>query len=268
MVSSSRGFLLALVNRTDDLDLIHTRNSGFLGLAFPSLATPPRSEGTILDNIFSQLSGPNRFFAFKLGRYDSQTGISSSSSFTIGEFDPLITNDATHMSWFPVFRAYGSPYDFWKLKIRGITINSQPLPLSHSIVHGVNAPIGILDSGTTLILGPRHDVGLFWNAVGTGNSVRYNQQSQAWQVRCNRAVDVRIKLGEMENANDFALHPVDIAWGDSGEGWCLGGLQASDKVRMLLDARCCTYYLRQLKDGDWILGNVFLRVRLFRCSGP
>lgn len=234
----------ALANRTDHLDLVHTRNSGFLGLAFPSLSALQQSTGgtTVLDNIFAQLSDSNRFFAFKLGRY-SQTGISSSSSFTIGELDPLIVNDVSQMLFFPVFRTRDSPYDFWKLPIQAITINSQPLPLSRTAIRGADAPIGILDSGTTLILGPSNDVEAFWNAVGTGNTVRYIPQSQIWQVRCNRAVDVRIEFGKGGHTNDFALHPEDIVWeeSNSSDGWCIGGLQATDKVAALwrLDPRRC-----------------------------
>ncbi|KAL4074628.1 aspartic peptidase domain-containing protein [Scleroderma yunnanense] len=232
----------ALANRTDNLDLVHTKNSGILGLAFPSLVS---IEGTtVLDNVFDQLSSATRFFAFKLGRYNSRTGISSTSSFTIGGLDPLISSDASQMAFFPVFRTHDGPYDFWKLPIRAITINSQPLPLSHTVVPGADTPIGVLDTGTTLILGPSNDIEVFWNAVGTGNSVRYNQQSQIWEVRCNRAIDIRIKLGDGDSTKEFALHPEDIIWDQNSgdDGWCTGGLQAS-----------------KVNSGDWILGDAFLR---------
>jgi hypothetical protein len=145
-----------------------------------------------------------------------------------------LANDTNQFAFTPVFASTRNEYDFWKLPLQEITINSQILPLSRSLIRGAPSPIAVLDSGTTLILGPTEDVNAFWNAIGTGRSTRFNQQTQTWQVKCERAVDVRIKLGNPDNAKDYPLHPEDISWTEdrTWDGWCTGGIQANNAVRM------------------------------------
>ncbi|KIJ17249.1 hypothetical protein PAXINDRAFT_162166 [Paxillus involutus ATCC 200175] len=239
----------ALANGTSGLDLKDNGNSGILGLSFPPAASIQPTWGTtVLDNLFSHLDESNRFFAFKLGRNVSDPN-ATDSSFTIGELDPLIitntTGTTTQPTYFPVFQTTASPYDYWKLPILNVTINAIQLPLSRSLVRGAPSPIGVLDTGTTLILGPTVDVEAFWGVVGTGGSARYNSQTKLWEVRCDRGVDVRITLGQGEGAWEYAVHPEDISWAEGGErdGWCTGGMQANDRVN----------------SGDWLLGDVFLR---------
>ncbi|KAG6334552.1 hypothetical protein ID866_4528, partial [Astraeus odoratus] len=236
----------AVAKHTNELYLNHTNSSGVLGLSFPSVAAIPSKWGvTVLQTLFGQLSESHRFFAFNLGRVSPLPDLSRHPSFTVGDLDPSVTNDTSQMSFFPVFRSYDTPYDFWKVPIYAITLNSFTLPLSPSRVPGAKYPIGLLDTGTTFMIGPSADVEAFWNAVGTGDSVRYNAEVQLWQVRCNRAVDVRVKLSKGRDATEFAIHPADISWdGDSQlHDWCDGGLQAGDAM----------------SSSDWILGDTFLR---------
>ncbi|KAG9318343.1 aspartic peptidase domain-containing protein [Chiua virens] len=240
----------ALANKTNDLFLATTGNSGILGLSFPPAAAIRSTVGTtLLDNLFSHLSESDRFFAFKLGR-NSTLGdpIIATSSFTIGKLDPSVVdpvNGMAELAYFPVFKSPSGSYDYWKFPIQSLTINGSPLPLSTSLVVNAPAPIGILDTGTTLILGPTPDVNAFWESVGTGGSTRYNMQTNLWEVRCNRAVDVRFVFGEGDDQTEYAVHPEDISWaeGKSKDGWCMGGVQINDGVN----------------SGDWLLGDVFLR---------
>jgi hypothetical protein len=191
---------------------------------------------TVLDNIFSHLGESNRFFAFKLGRKSNLSDPSATnSSFTIGKLDPSIvdtSNGTDQITYFPVFKTHSSPYDYWKLPILNLTINGLFLPLSSSLVPGAPSPIGVLDTGTTLILGPTLDVKAFWDSVGTGGSTRYNAQSNLWEVRCDRAVDVRFAFGQGDEGREYAVHPEDISWamGGQGDGWCMGGVQVNDGV--------------------------------------
>ncbi|OAX40039.1 acid protease [Rhizopogon vinicolor AM-OR11-026] len=238
--------MLALANQTSGLGLSSNGNSGILGLAFPLATSIPLTSGTpVLNNLFAHLDDQHRFFAFKLGRNESRDVSYSDSSITVGGLDSSLTNDTSQFVFTPVFASAREEYDFWKLPIQEITINSQILPLSSSLIRGAPSPIAVLDTGTTLILGPTEDVDAFWNAIGTGASTRFNQQTQTWQVRCERAVDVRITLGNSDNARDYPLHPEDVNWAEDGarDGWCTGGIQANDAVT----------------SGDWILGDVFLR---------
>lgn len=236
----------ALANQTSGLGLSNTGNSGILGLSFPPTASIPLTSGTpILDNLFAHFDDQHRFFAFKLGRNESRDISYSDSSLTIGDLDSTLTNDTSQFVFTPVFASTPDEYDFWKLPIQHITINGEVLPLSRSLVRGAPSPIAVLDTGTTLILGPTGDVDAFWYAIGTGGSTKYDQQTQTWQVRCERAVDVRIKLGNSDTAKEYPLHPEDISWaeGETQDGWCTGGIQANNGV----------------DSGDWLLGAVFLR---------
>ncbi|KIK45844.1 hypothetical protein CY34DRAFT_488303 [Suillus luteus UH-Slu-Lm8-n1] len=236
----------ALANQTSGLGLSVTGNSGILGLSFPLAASIPLTSGRpILDNLFTHFDDQHRFFAFKLGRNESQDISHSDSSLTIGELDSSLTNDMSQFVFTPVFASTPGEYDFWKLPMQQITIDAQVLPLTRSLVHGAPSPIAVLDTGTTLILGPAGDVNAFWYAIGTGGSTKYNQQTQTWQVRCDRAVDVRIKLGNSDTAKEYPLHPADVSWGEgkTQDGWCTGGIQANNGV----------------DSGDWLLGAVFLR---------
>ncbi|KAG1759033.1 aspartic peptidase domain-containing protein [Suillus occidentalis] len=205
----------ALANQTSGLGLSVTGNSGILGLSFPLAASIPLTSGRpILDNLFTHFDDQHRFFAFKLGRNESQDISHSDSSLTIGELDSSLTNDISQFVFTPVFASTPGEYDFWKLPMQQITIDAQP------------SPIAVLDTGTTLILGPTGDV-------------------EMRSVRCDRAVDVRIKLGNSDTAKEYPLHPADISWGEgkTQDGWCTGGIQANNGV----------------DSGDWLLGAVFLR---------
>ncbi|KAH7929775.1 acid protease [Leucogyrophana mollusca] len=236
----------ALATQTDGLGLADTGNSGILGLSFSLTASiSPSSGTTILENLFSHFDDAHRYFAYKLGRNETHDASRADSSFTIGELDSNILNDTNKLAFTPVYSATKDAYDYWKLQIQALTIDSYPLPMSRSLVQGSNAPIAVLDTGTTLILGPSTDVNAFWAAVGTGGSARYNQDSQLWEVRCERAVDVRFVLGNKDDAREYALHPEDISWaeGQRVDGWCTGGIQVNDGVN----------------SGDWLLGDVFLR---------
>jgi hypothetical protein len=230
------------------MDLGDTGNSGILGLAFPSQAAIPGTAGaSLLINLFSSVPprddhGP--FFAFKLGRstntsQDSSAGV---SSFTIGGLDEDVVGKdgllGKGFSYFNVSKAgtrHASGYDFWKLLLCSITIDAVPIPrLSDSLVPNSPSkfPIAVLDSGTTLILGPSRDVKMLWDAIG---SSRLNENG-LWEVRCERGVVVRLVLGDgvdcSVEGNEYALHPGDVNWKEGGEkdGWCMGGIQANDKV--------------------------------------
>ena len=179
----------------------------------------------------------DRFFAFKLGRTNNQSDPSVvSSSVTFGQLDSSIvvaSNGTNQLTYFPVFQTFSSPYDYWKLPIFNLTIDGLLLPLSPSLVPGASSPIAILDTGTTLILGPTQDVNAFWNSIGTGGSTRYDARMNLWEVRCDRAVDVRFALGQGDGSREYAVHPEDISWaeGRQKDGWCMGGVQINDGVR-------------------------------------
>jgi len=251
-----------LANETVGLGLSNTGNSGILGLSFPMTASIPATSGrTLVENIFANLDDYHRFFAYKLGRNESQnqnanSSNASASSFTIGQLDPVIANDTSGFQYTPVVTFGPNTYDFWKLPLQGLTMNSKPLPLSRSLMPGSKTPIAALDTGTTLILGPSADVTLFWATIGGNDTVRKNVDSGMWEVKCTRAVTVGFNLGDEGNSKEYTVHPADINWGEtmSSDGWCLGGVQANDGVSML---SVCSANLRLICKSRSILQTGF-----------
>ncbi|KAI0637087.1 acid protease [Trametes polyzona] len=228
--------VFATANATNGLGLHGTGNSGIMGLSFPAEASIPDTTGrTVVENVFSAFNDTSRrFFAFKLGR--DQT----SSSFTIGELDPTFANATDDLAYHPVFPSGRSLYDYWKLPLRSLTVNGTSFALSKSRVDGAPAPIAVLDTGTTLVLGPSQDVARFWESVGGAR-----QTERGWEVPCNRAVVVGMVLGGGDTQKEYIVDPADISWkeGSVGDGWCLGGVQGNDGVY----------------SADWLLGDTFLR---------
>ncbi|KAL0947401.1 hypothetical protein HGRIS_013513 [Hohenbuehelia grisea] len=234
----------ALANKTEGLGLSSTGNSGILGLSFQATASISASTGTtLLENIFASFDESDRFFAFRLGQDDGAA--SSASSFTFGQLDPAIATSTTGFQYTPVSKAGASDYNYWKLPLRGLSLNGTAISLSPSLISSAQEPIAVLDTGTTLILGPTQDVDQFWGLAGQGGGARKNPATSMWEVRCERAMIVEFFLGDEASSRAYALHALDTNWSEGGspDGWCLGGIQGNDGIN----------------SGDWLLGDVFLR---------
>ncbi|THH33866.1 hypothetical protein EUX98_g214 [Antrodiella citrinella] len=233
--------VFGLANSTSGLGLAGTGNSGILGLSFPLEAAIADTAGmTLLENVLASFDDNHRYFAFKLGRDDA------SSSFTLGQIDSTFANSTGEFAFTTVCPTDGSStlgsYDYWKIPIQGLTINSTAFELSPSRVEGAKSPIAVMDTGTTLVLGPSADVKRFYDSIG---GTQQDQATGSWQIRCDRAVSVGFVLGEGNSKREYSVDPADISWMEGGRSgdWCLGGVQANDGV----------------SSGDWLLGDTFLR---------
>lgn len=199
---------------------------------------------TVLQSIFTGLSDP--YFTISLGsRLGNSANANStdpSPSLTLGQIDttshPDINDIYTDFFIIPVSSAGANDYTYWKVPLLYLTINStdsttSKVLLSPSSVHGAQrgSQIAVLDTGTTLILGPSQDVQTFWMGVGS-SATRKDPVSGMWQIRCEKAVIVGLVLGQEESHMEFLLDPADISWaeGGSNDGWCTGGIQANNQV--------------------------------------
>ena len=230
-----------MANETQGLALSSTGNSGILGLSFPFEASIPDTSGTtILENLLSPFNDSDRYFAVKLGR-DGEN-----SSFTIGELDPTVANSPDDITYTAVTPFAHNIYDYWKMPLQYLTINSTTFPLSSSGVPGASAPIAVFDTGTTLILGPSDDVDRFWQSVGASRKT-----DDGWQVRCDRGVSIGFVLGEGAGQKEYVLDPADLSWkqGLRDGDWCFGGVQANDGV-------CVQFTLYVLLRGSCRMPNV------------
>lgn len=216
--------------------------SGIIGFGFPDISSSPSDAGrTFLENLLPNFDNDHQFFAYKLGRADPTGAVmpaaSSISSFTIGQLDSDLASDTTGFTFTNVSSAGSkgqAAYNYWKMSLQSISVNGTSIPLSNSLVENAEEgkPIAVLDSGTTLILGPTFDVANFWASAGT--SARKNNQSGDWEVRCERALQVSFSLGNSGQDQAYSVHPEDISWyggNNTLSGWCLGGVQANDGVR-------------------------------------
>ncbi|KAL0580204.1 hypothetical protein V5O48_001797 [Marasmius crinis-equi] len=233
--------VFGLANDIKDMNLANNGHSGILGLCLPATRSiAPEFGPTVLENIFQHIDNP--YFALKLGSHPGPDD--PSSSLTIGQLDGKYASSLSDLHFIPVSSAGASNYNFWKVPMQGIVTHGMSIPLSPSSVRGVRkGQIAVLDSGTTLMLGPTMDVDAIWKSLGP--AARYNRDVGCWEVRCNKAVDVRIILGPKNNEKEYPVEYDDMNWEDSGdsEGWCMGGIQANDDV----------------DSGDWLLGDTFLR---------
>ncbi|KAJ4488453.1 acid protease [Lentinula aciculospora] len=227
-----------LTNSTQGISFSSEGNSGILGLAFPSESSMPGM--TVLQSLFSGLADP--YFTITFG---SKLDLNSLSSFTLGQLDSSHADDLSDFFSISVSKAGANEYTYWKIPLLYLTINSSRLPLSPSSIQGIQgSQIAVLDTGTTLALGPTRDVRAFWSSVGS--AARNDPATGIWQVRCEKAIIVGFVLGQDSSYKEFLLDPADVSWeGERGSnhGWCLGGIQANDQV----------------DSGDWLLGDVFLR---------
>lgn len=223
--------MLGAASDIHDMGMASANHSGILGFSFGSHAaiSSGSSSPTILDNLFSYLDEDERFFAVKLGETSKENDPSSSVS--IAALDEDFATDFSEFFFYPVLKTGASDYDYWKLPFRYITINSTKFPLSPSRVKGAKSPIAVLDTGTTLVLGPSDDVDEFYSSLGDDAE---KNESGMWEIPCNKALVVGFVFGDEKNSKEIILDPGDVSWKEGGfEGrWCMAGIQSNDKVRL------------------------------------
>ncbi|KAG8936709.1 hypothetical protein FRC02_011991 [Tulasnella sp. 418] len=250
--------VFGLVSNFSGIDVASSGSSGILGLAFPKPAAISAKNGpTILENIMNSIPAGSRYFGFMGGRG------SDAGSFTVGQLDDAVVTNRTLLRTQVQANPDGS-YDYWKLPLRSIVINNQTLPLSSTrkISNSPGGlPVAVLDTGTTLILGPQEDVDLLYSVVRTarkrskdGNDLSANSTERGtWEVDCTELIELKLQFvlsgptSTTDGAStDFWIDPLDMSWDGikSPDGqYCLGGIQGNDNV----------------VSGDWLLGDAALR---------
>jgi len=227
--------VLALATDPRDVGLTSVGNSGIMGLAFPRVASIPLLMGqNFMSNVLDHLDVDSRCFGVRLGRDDQE------SVLTIGgASDNGTALDVKGLSLMAVYSDDEKSFDYWKLPLNAILWGPlhSPLHLSQSKLARSSHPIGVFDTGTTLILGPSGDVRDFWVNVGGARQAA----DGTWQVPCQLAIEMAFVFGNVT----VYIDPADLSWSSqqSIDGWCDGGVQANDKVI----------------GGDWLLGDTFLR---------
>lgn len=153
-----------------------------------------------------------------------------------------VTPGAGDIQNIPVHANEDGTFDYWKIPLLSLVVNGLTIPLSPGrLANSPNQlPVLVVDSGTTLILGPEQDVNAIYSLSQTARRRKDTKASDgqgSWELDCTEAMDVKFSfvkdVTSHEDARAYAMDPLDISWDGikSEDGlWCLGGIQANDNV--------------------------------------
>ncbi|XP_027712591.1 chymosin-like [Vombatus ursinus] len=184
---------------------------GILGLGYPSLSVDEATP--VFDNMMKKHLVAHDLFSVYLSR-DNQK-----SMLILGAIDPSYYTGSLH--WVPV-----TEQGYWQFSVDRITVNGQAV----ACADGCQA---ILDTGTSMLVGPSSDILNIQNVIGATED-----QYGLFDINCSSlssmpTVEIHI------NGRKFPLPP--LAYTSQEEGQCTSGFQ-SDGSSLL-----------------WILGDVFIR---------
>ncbi|XP_029907485.1 pepsin A-like [Myripristis murdjan] len=183
---------------------------GILGLALPGISVEGGT--TVINNMWNQGKLPQDLFSIYLS--SSVEG----SMLILGGTDPLYFSGG--INWVPVHGATG----FWAIIIESITINGNTVACSGSCQ-------AIVDSGTSLIVGPSKDINNINGWVGAYTDQFGNEAV----VSCS---NLNVMPDIVFNINGYSL-----------------SLPPSAYVMQSSTSQCKTGF----ESGSWILGEVFMR---------
>lgn len=184
---------------------------GILGLGFDSISVG--GVPTVFHNAIEQGLVEKPMFAFYLGDNDD-------GELTFGGYDVTKFN-GDDLTWVPLSEA-----TYWRINMDGISMGS----------YNSGPTDGIVDSGTSLIVGPTSDVQTIGLSIGAKPSI-----TGQYTVDCD-------KLDEIP----------DITWKIDGQDYTLSGAKL-----VLQSAGMCIFAMIGMDFPEpgpkWILGDVFMR---------
>ncbi|CCO29280.1 hypothetical protein BN14_03288 [Rhizoctonia solani AG-1 IB] len=189
-------------------------SDGLVGLAFSSISQI--GQPTIIQTLYSSGAISEPTFGFKLASSGAELYIG-------GTDDSLYTGDITY-----------SP----------LTSESYWLTTGSATVDGSSAYSGgmIIDSGTTLVVGPSDSVASFWSAVDGASACDSSVcgGDGYYTFSCSNPPSVAFEF----NGASFAMSSSSLSIGttDSSGSTCVGSIMATDSV----------------PDNAWIVGDAFM----------
>ncbi|XP_035237009.1 pepsin A-like [Anguilla anguilla] len=199
------------LSQTEAAFMAYMAADGILGLAYPSISSS--SATPVFDNMMKQGLVSQDLFSVYLS-----SGGQAGSEVVFGGVDP--SHYTGSISWIPL-----SSETYWQITMQSVTINGQTV----ACTSGCQA---IVDTGTSLIVGPSSDIGNINNYVGAST----NQYGDA-TVQCGNVgsmPDVTFNI----NGVSFTL-PASAYVSQSSYGCRTGFGNGNDQL--------------------WILGDVFIR---------
>nr|8CIK_A Chain A, Chymosin [Cervus canadensis sibiricus] len=184
---------------------------GILGMAYPSLAS--EYSVPVFDNMMNRHLVAQDVFSVYMDRNGQE------SMLTLGAIDPSYYTGSLH--WVPV-----TVQKYWQFTVDSVTINGMVVACDG----GCQA---ILDTGTSLLVGPSSDILNIQEAIGATQN-RYGE----FDIDCDGLSSMPTVVFEI-NGKMYPLTP--SAYTNQDEDFCTSGFQADSRSR------------------HWILGDVFIR---------
>jgi hypothetical protein len=189
---------------------------GILGLAYPSIAADYVQP--VFDTMVQQSLVSQPVFSVYL---DSTSG-DTNSGILLGDIDTTMFNGQP--SYVPV-----ASQTYWQIGLNGVLVNGQDYGSCSGWFSSCKA---IVDTGTSLILGPTDAVNNLANAIGTINPDCSNQ---------NSLPPITFKLKGASFSLPSSVYVIKDDWDGSGVATCALGIQGADGLPF------------------WILGDTFIR---------
>ncbi|KAJ3184496.1 hypothetical protein HDU87_003894 [Geranomyces variabilis] len=201
---------------TTTKDFYKNGSDGVFGLAFPALLAlggrmwieNAMAQGTVTSTVF--------------GVYLSETG---GSELVISGYNP--NHFSGEIGWIPVL----SPYQFWTVNVVDIRRNGATINPTH--IRG--AVTAILDTGTTLVVGPNADITKLNTQIGA------KLVNGRWTIPCERR-NAKDKIDFVLNGFTITLTAKEYVFTD-GDNTCISTFSAVDMNG----------------NPQWILGDTILR---------
>jgi hypothetical protein len=174
--SSLSSFKMGLATSVGFPGFSYGEYDGLLGLAWPSLNQDPNTP-VIVPALYSEGSIPANMFAIYL------TPDGSGGELSLGEIDD--TRYTGNMTWLSLAQEQWWTVDFIGVKVGDVGVvstNEKILEAPSS-----TASLAILDSGTSLIVGPNDSIDLIVAQIAAASNVRigYDSSSQIYAVSCS-----------------------------------------------------------------------------------
>jgi cathepsin D len=168
---------------------------GFLGLAFPEIAT---FGPTLFQTLVSQGSLPSDSFALYFGQNYSELHISGSNN-------KLYKGDFTYVDVTEV--------GYWQIKFEAFYLNRKKI---------AGTTEAVIDSGSTMIVGDTKTVQAFYDLIPGSASLN----SGMYSIPCSFNSKISIQFG----ATQFPIRPETLNLGPVSENShdCVGGISAAD----------------------------------------
>ncbi|XP_001372683.1 chymosin-like [Monodelphis domestica] len=184
---------------------------GILGLGYPSLAEDQATP--VFDNMMNKNLVAQDLFSVYMSR-DSQ-----GSMLILGAIDPSYYTGSLH--WVPV-----TEQGYWQFSVDSITVNGQ-------VVACEGGCQAILDTGTSLLVGPSYDIANIQSIIGATQG-----QYGEYDINCSNLSSMPTVVVHI-NGRQYPLPP--SAYTNQDQGLCSSGFQSEGS------------------DQLWILGDVFIR---------